>query len=279
MQTRLLLIQGSPRSKNNCPDQDSKTNFILKQAVKSLPKNIDYDILDLSISDDESLIPACKGCIGTSGGYHCHWPCTCYGPGSASKNAPDIMHDRDVYKVLEESHGFIVFTPIHWYSVSSQVKNMFDRLVCASMTLTREDAEELGIGKDAKVSRQYAKDGRFDYLLKNHLEGRYAGFFVHGDDGANDYWKSSGKLKRALPMAYSNKKDQINQANKAKSAVDPIVAQCRYSGIYVPDDCIVGSHINKNLDYATANDRTKKENLMVKQAKDLILKVDSYIRS
>jgi multimeric flavodoxin WrbA len=238
-------------------------------ALKGLPSGIYIDRVDMGV-EDGNVVQPCKGCVGTAGGYHCRYPCDCYGPGSGSSDQDDLMHDQKVYDKLEKADGFVVFSPIHWYSVSTQVKAMFDRLVCASMSLTVEQSEELGIGKDAEVSRIYAKDGGFSHLLKNHLEGKYAGFFIHGDDGANDY------VGRKLPRAFENHENHDARANKPKEAIAPLVAQCRYSGIFVPDDCIVGVHLNKELDYATANDRTKTNKRLFTAARNLIVRVAEY---
>jgi multimeric flavodoxin WrbA len=69
---------------------------------------------------------------------HCHWFCSCYAPND-DKN-PDLMYEAKIYDKLEACDGFMVVSPQHWYSVSSQVKTMFDRLVCANLTITREQA-------------------------------------------------------------------------------------------------------------------------------------------
>lgn len=270
--TRIVIIQGSPRSEDNCPDQNSKTRLLVDEAIKDLPDHIETDLLDLAITSDDDMIPNCKGCVGTAGGYHCHFPCSCYGPGSGSSTVPDLMHNQDVYGRLKDADGFIVFTPIHWYDVSAQVKSMFDRLVCASMSLTVEDAEKLGIGKDAEISRNYAKDGRFDDLRKNHLEGRFAGFFAHGDDGGNDF------VGKKLPQAHRLHEDHEKSVNEPRAALMRLAAQCRYSGIYVSDNCIVGYHINREVDYATANDTIKSNERLFKVARDLILRLDRYIK-
>lgn len=281
--SKILLIQGSPRSFKNCPDQKSKTEYIIEQAVQTLPEDIEIEMLDLAIDDSDKIIRPCKGCVGTAGGYHCHWPCDCYGPGSASAEIYDTMHELDIYSKLEEFDGFVVFSPIHWYSVTTQVKAMFDRLVCANLTLTADKAKELGIGKDSKVSRVFAKErhstdewgsqGKYDQFLQNHLEGKVAGFFVHGDNGADDY---NG---RKLPLAYRKNKISMNHWSNPSHAVMGIVNQCRYSGILIPKDCIEGFYINSGYDYATANDRLRSKGSNVFEvARDLIIRVSNYIK-
>jgi len=51
------------------------------------------------------------------------------------------------------------------------------------------------------------------YLLKNHYEGKYAAFFIHGDAGGSDYYefaKKKGRHLPVLPQSYKNhmKKDK-----------------------------------------------------------------------
>jgi hypothetical protein len=125
---KILVVLGSARSKDNCPGQDSKTSKIVTQALKDLPDDIEIDLLDLAIEPDKPIIQPCKGCISTAGGAHCNYPCNCYF--KKDKVHPDFMSDFDVYKRFMKADAFIVFTPINWWSVSSQVKTMFDRLVC-----------------------------------------------------------------------------------------------------------------------------------------------------
>jgi multimeric flavodoxin WrbA len=240
---KVVLFQGSPRDKDTCPNMESKTHKIIEYVMDKYSNDFEFDVIDLSVNlSKKSTIQPCKGCISTAGGYHCHWECDCYS--KDSDKAPDLMHDEDVYTRLKESDAFIVFSPIHWYSVTSQVKSLFDRLVCANQTLTRGDAERvLGKGnlKNSDITGKFAQSGEFDYLLKNHLQGKFAGFYIHGDDGANDY------NNKPLPPSYQ--KEDFNP----EQAILPIVYQCRYSGINVPDDLIEAFYVNKGVDYYTAN--------------------------
>ena len=124
---RIMIIVGSARSKDNCPGEDSKTIKIVNEAIKKLSDDIEIDLVDLSIQSNKPIIQPCKGCISTAGGAHCHWYCDCYFKGN--KDQPDFMSDFDIYQRLQKCDAFIVFSPINWWSVSSQVKAFFDRLV------------------------------------------------------------------------------------------------------------------------------------------------------
>jgi len=143
---------------------------------------------------------------------------------------PDLLSELNVYELLQEADAFLVFSPIHWHSLSSQVKTLFDRLVSVNQTLTIDDAKKL-MGSDnikrSEVTGKFAKSGKYDNLLRNHLEGKVGGFYAHGDDGADDY---EGK---ELPESYSDVFDD-GFSNNAKNVVMPFVMQLKYSGVWVP---------------------------------------------
>jgi hypothetical protein len=125
---------------------------------------------------------------------------------------------------------------------------MFDRLVCANLTVTKEQAIEIfgdGNIKTADLTGQAELEGNYKNLLKNHLEGKVASFFVHGDDGANDY---DGNQPYTSDLNWD-----------VKNSVMPLVYQCRYSAIDCPDELIEAFHINKGLDYFEANLQPNKE--------------------
>ena len=100
---------------------------------------INFKVIDLSVNQHKRpIIQPCKGCISTAGGYHCHFPCSCYNKGD--KKMPDLLQELDVYKLLQEADAFIIFSPIHWHSLTSQIKLLFDRLVCINLTMDVWDA-------------------------------------------------------------------------------------------------------------------------------------------
>jgi multimeric flavodoxin WrbA len=192
--------------------------------------------------------------------------CDCYS--KDSDTAPDFMHDADIYTKLEKCDAFLVFSPIHWYSVTSQVKAMFDRLVCANLTLTHDEAVEIlgkGNTKNSELTGKLAQSGEHKDLLKNHLEGKIAGFYIHGDDGANDY------EDKDLPDSF--KPDNF----EAKQTIIPIVNQCRYSGINVPNDLIRAFSINKGKDYYTANLDLEKLSKPFDEADSLMKNLKKYL--
>jgi hypothetical protein len=263
----IVAFQGSPRTKDSCSGGNSKTSFLLNEAIQKITKEAKITLIDLKVMDNDPQIRPCKGCIGTSNGFHCHYECSCYAKGDGTN---DLMHEKDVYKKLKKADGFVVFTPVHWSGPSSQVKALFDRLVCVNLTLTQEQAKEI-YGKDIKnpkLTIAAEQSGKYRDLLKNHYEGKVAAFFIHGDDGADDY------VNRKIPLSMVDCKQ--NSYINPKEAIMPIVNQCRYSGIFVPENCIEGTVFGYKEKYSQNNIDVKKSNLIDKATKlmqNLILEI------
>lgn len=257
---KIFVVQGSPRTKFSCSGGDSKTKYIMEEAIKKIDKDINFDILDLNVKDDTPIVMPCKGCVGTANGFQCHWPCSCYSPND--KKVPDLMHDEKVYKRIQQADGFVVFTPVHWYACSSQVKAMFDRLVCANLTLTVEEAKRLTNDdiKNAKKNIELEQSGKYKSLLTNHLDGKVGAFFIHGNNGADDY---NGKRK---PLSMADAEHKISPVE----AIMPIVNQCRYSGIFVPENLIVGLDFASDQPYSASNDMIKREKTILDKAVKLL---------
>lgn len=288
---RVMVFQGSARNAENCPDQWGKTRSVIQHAIEAAPDWMEVDYCDLSVRDDGNIIQPCKACVSTAGGFHCHWPCSCYA--KDDEDFPDLMHNEDIYARLKKADGFVVYTPINWYAPPSVVKSMFDRLVCANLTITKEQAEQL-YGKDdiknAEKTRAAEKSGKYHHLLKNHLEGKTAAFFIHGDDGAADYKEyvpeGPNEHLEAMPDTLIEHMKHVDggrpdegAVNDPKVAIRPIVWQCRYSGIDVPDDLVIGVHVNKGVGYAEGNDQFAKNDEFMALGRGLLVKLGEYIRS
>jgi multimeric flavodoxin WrbA len=269
---KVLVFQGSPRDKETCPNQDSKSHSVVEYITEKWSPFINFKVIDLAVNQSKKpTIQPCKGCVSTSGGFHCHFSCSCYFKGDKSK--PDLLKELDVYELLKECDAFIIVSPIHWYSLSSQIKLLFDRLVCVNQTLTIDDAKKL-MGSDniknSEITGKFSKSGKYDNLLRNHLEGKVAGFYAHGDDGANDY------SQNGFPQSYSDVLDD-GFAHNPKSVVMPFVMQLKYSGIFVPDELIQSFYVNKGVDYYTANKNFNKTGEFFERADNLIENLLDYL--
>jgi multimeric flavodoxin WrbA len=272
---KVVLVVGSARSPDCCPDEKSKTHKIAEHIVKSFEGKISFDTIDLSVKCDGINVQPCKGCVSTSS-FHCHWPCDCYSKDSDPK---DLMHQENVYEKLEKCDGFFVLTPINWSSCTSVVKSFFDRIVCASLTVTTKEAVQI-LGKDSikdrTKTRKIEKEGLHCNLLNNHLKGKYAGFFAHGNGGGSDYLEFAKKKNSNLPVIPESLVDYEKKHGKENinKLLDPIVRQCVYSGIFVPYDCVRVVTYGFGISYSEVNDMFKKDEELNKSAEEVF---DNFI--
>lgn len=264
---KVVLVVGSARSAECCPDERSKTHKIADRLRKEFADAVNFEVVDLSVKCDGVNVQPCKGCVSTSS-FHCRWPCDCY---SKQSDPKDLMHKEDVYEKLGECDGFFVLTPVNWSSCSGVVKAFFDRLVCASLTMTADEAVEL-LGenhiKDSKKTREIERSGRHNELLKNHLEGKVAGFFAHGNEGGSDYMEFAKKKIKSLPVMPQSLVEYEGAHGKedVSKLLDPLVRQCVYSGIRVPDDCVRVVTYGFGVSYGEVNDMFEREEALYGQA-------------
>lgn len=172
--SRILLINGSPRSEHTCPGEMSKSFRLMEEAQKTIEaEGFECEILDLSrvTSDYKAQINPCKACVSTAMPL-CHWPCSCY-PNHSAGQTHDWM--SEIYEMWVKAHGIMIITPVHWYQVPSPLKLMMDRLVCADGGNPDPTSTQ---GKDAKKAKQIELDG---WDFPKHLAGRAFSLVVHGD--------------------------------------------------------------------------------------------------
>lgn len=269
---KVLVFQGSPRDPDTCPNMESKTHKIVEYMISKWSPFINFQVVDLSVNHSKKpIIQPCKGCISTAGGFHCHFQCSCFFKGDSQK--PDLLKEEDVYTKLQECDAFIVVSPIHWHSLTAQIKTLFDRLVCINETLTVDDAKKL-MGEDniknSEVTGKFARSGKYDNLLRNHLEGKVAAFYAHGDNGADDY---DGK---ELPDSYQDVLDD-GFGNNPKATVMPFVMQLKYSGIFVPNELIEAFYVNQGVNYNVANKTFSKTKEFFDRADNLLENLLTYL--
>jgi len=172
--TRALVVCGSPRNDGTCPGEISKT-FRLADIVRSTlaAEKMDIDFLDLSLLTSEygRKIHPCKGCVSTAMPL-CHWPCSCY-PNHALGQTNDWMNE--IYPRWVGAHAVVIVTPTHWYSTSSALKLMIDRLVCADGGNPDPTSTH---GKKPELAKAIELNG---WSYPKHLAGRVYGLVVHGD--------------------------------------------------------------------------------------------------
>lgn len=153
--------------------------------------------------------------------------CNCYAKNS--KFEPDLMWDLDMYSRLDLADAWAIIAPVNWYAPTSNLKLMFDRLVCINGGNPREDLIE---HKNAELAMKLEHSDEWKKLSQNHFEGKTCAFFCYGD-GGGDELDASGSPKILRHKNYFNPDDE--PFGDMRRTYAPLVWQCRYSGIEVPD--------------------------------------------
>ena len=165
---------------------------------------IKVDILDLSrlASEYGRKIHPCKACFSTAAPL-CHWPCSCY-PNHGLGQTQDWM--AEIYPLWVAAHGIMIVTPVNWYSPTSPLKLMMDRLVCAD---GGNPDPTLTDGKDASLAKKIEMKG-WDY--PRHLEGRHYSVVSHGDvEGAENVRRAVSDWLRFMKMNPAGPKAELDR--------------------------------------------------------------------
>ena len=260
---RALVIAGSSRRETNCPAADSKAGFLAGR-VRSRLEGWTVDVFNLGNDYVLPKIQSCNACVSTSMAL-CVWPCNCYGRHSLFE--PDLMWDEDIYGRIYAADVILVCAPVNWYGPTSSVKLMFDRLVCANGGNPRPD---LINHKDGALAARLENSPQWKELSLNHLEGRTAAFFIYGDDGGDE----TGTDGRPLILRHKEYFDPAaeEKINSPAHAYGPVIWQCRYSGIEVPEDLIKGISFGTGGKYNVNQIEQLAENREVLSEFDLWLK-------
>ncbi|MDQ3624039.1 MAG: hypothetical protein M3463_16395, partial [Verrucomicrobiota bacterium] len=115
------------------------------------------------------------------------------------------------------------------YAPTSNLKLMFDRLVCVNGGNPREETIE---HKNPELAMKLEHSPEWKEMSVNHLEGRTAAFFCYGD-GGGDELDASGRPKVLRHKEYFDPAHE--PFREMRDSYAPLVWQCRYGGIEVPD--------------------------------------------
>jgi multimeric flavodoxin WrbA len=222
---RVLIIAGSNRRQYNCPGVDSKARALMLRMAERLPQDWEIDYEDLGNVFGRARIQSCNGCVSTAMAL-CVWPCNCYEAHNSKE--PDLMWDLDLYRRLDLADAWAIIGPINWYAPTSNLKLMFDRLVCMN---GGNPNEELIEHKNPELAMKLEHSPEWQNLTRNHLEGRTAGFFCYGD-GGGDELDAAGRPKILRHKSYFEPADEPRDGRDLYAS---LVWQCRYGGIEVPD--------------------------------------------
>lgn len=238
---RVLILSGSNRRQYNCPGVDSKSRTLMLRMADRLPPAWEIDYEDLGNVFGRARIQSCNACVSTSMAL-CVWPCNCYEPGN--RKEPDLMWDLDLYARLDLADAWAVVGPVNWYGPSSNLKLFFDRLVCMSGGNPRGDLID---HKDPEKAMELEKTPLWTELSRNHLEGRTAGFFCYGDGGADELGTDGRPLKLGHPGYFDPAREPFADD---RDAYAPLVWQCRYGGIEVPEELWTYVEFGKGKPYS-----------------------------
>ncbi|HZH37784.1 MAG TPA: hypothetical protein VEX65_10935, partial [Flavisolibacter sp.] len=171
-------------------------------------------------------IQSCNACVSTSMAL-CVWPCNCYEKNSSAE--PDLMWDMDMYARLDMADAWAIIGPINWYGPTSNLKAMFDRMVC----MNGGNPDEKTIKhKDPELAMELEHKEEWKEMSVNHLEGRTAAFFCYGDEGGDEMDEQGGPKMLQHKHYFDPETEPF--ANE-RDAYAPLVWQCRYGGVEVPD--------------------------------------------
>lgn len=240
---RVFIIAGSDRRQYNCPGVDSKARTLMLRMADRLPQQWEIDYEDLGNVYGRARIQSCNACVSTSMAL-CVWPCNCYEKNN--KKEPDLMWDLDMYARLDLADAWAIIAPINWYAPTSNLKLMFDRLVCMNGGNPREKTIK---HKDPELAMKLEHSPKWQSMSLNHLEGRTAAFFCYGDGGGNEL-DSTGrpKLLNDAHKHYFDPKQEPFENDRDSYA--PLVWQCRYGGVEVPDELWQYVQFGKNEAYS-----------------------------
>jgi hypothetical protein len=223
---RVLVIAGSQRRQYNCPGVDSKSRALMLRMAGRLPQAWEIDYEDLANVFGREAIRPCNACVSTSMAL-CVWPCNFYEKDSHKE--PDLMWNLDLYARLDLADAWAFVGPINWYGPTSNLKLMFDRLVCMNGGNPREDLIE---HKNPELAMRLEHAPQWKEIALNHLEGRTAAFFCYGDDAADERDETGRPVYLRHPEYFDPEKEPYRDLRECYA---PLVWQCRFSGVEVPE--------------------------------------------
>ena len=223
---RVLIIAGSNRRQYNCPGVDSKSRALMLRMAERLPGDWEIDYEDLGNVYGREHIQSCNACVSTAMAL-CVWPCNCYEPNN--KAEPDLMWNLNLYARLDLADAWAIIGPVNWYGPTSNLKLLFDRLVCMNGGNPREDLIE---HKNPELAMALEHTAEWEQLSINHLQGRTAAFYCYGDGGGDEMDKSGRPKVLRKPEYFDPENEPFDDM---RDAYAPLVWQCRYGGVEVPD--------------------------------------------
>ena len=182
---------------------------------------------DLGNVYGRARIQSCNACVSTSMAL-CVWPCNCYEKGD--KDEPDLMWDLDLYARLDLADAWAIIGPVNWYGPTSNLKLMFDRLVCMNGGNPRE---ELIDHKDPEKAMALEHSPEWEELSQSTTsKAAPPPSSATATAAATSWTRPAGRRTCATRSGSIPTQEPFDDE---RDAYAPLVWQCRYSGIEVPD--------------------------------------------
>lgn len=174
---RVLGVSGSMRAKNDCPAEDSTTEWLLDKCLDEA-KKLSADVKKLVLREYD--IRPCKGCYSTTN-TQCHYKCTCYPEG---KEFGDDMTNK-LYDIVSWADVIVFATPVHNFRVSSLMSLFLDRLISMDGSLSPAEIyhvkhKETNV-KHTKFIEMTGND-KFGAGFLRRFTGKIAGVIVSGHE-------------------------------------------------------------------------------------------------
>jgi len=173
---RVLGVSGSMRSSDDCPQEDSTTEWLLGKCLDEA-KKLGAETRMLRLRDYD--IRPCKGCYSTTN-TQCHYKCTCYPEGEYG----DDMTNK-IYDLISWADVIVFATPVHNFKISSLMSLFLDRLISMDGSLSPADPYNV---KDKEINTKHTKfieltaNEKFGSGFLRRFTGKVAGIIVSGHE-------------------------------------------------------------------------------------------------
>lgn len=172
----IIGISGSRRREDDCPHDDSTSEWLLNVALKKAEKlGAKTEMIRLREFD----IQPCKECYSTTN-TQCHFYCSCFPKGKNGDDMTNKLYDKCLW-----ADGIIFATPVNNFKMSTYMSLFIDRLISMDGSLSPADIlypknKELNI-KHTKFIELTADD-KFGSGFLRRFTGKSAGIIVSGHE-------------------------------------------------------------------------------------------------
>ena len=154
--SKIIVLQGSPRKKGN--------SIMLAEQIVKGAESVGASVEKIYLHDQN--ISPCQACYA------------CQRPDSIGCAIDDEM--QPIYKKLIDADGWIIASPVYWFTMSAQTKLFMDR--CFALPAYKKDAFA---GKRIAIAMSYGDTDAFNSGCVNALRSfqdaiRYAGATLVG---------------------------------------------------------------------------------------------------